>query len=400
MKFFGLNITRAIIKPASTQTTTELFSRPSNSGVLVTPQNAMEITTVFACIKVLAEGVATLPISLYKEDNKSKVKAKEHSLYNILHIQPNNESIAFNFYECMVAHLCLRGVFYAQIIRSNIGKILELIPLKPSSMQKVRLSNGDIRYIYIDDNSKLHYFTKEDIFEVLGMSLDGFTPVSTITYQREALGLSKATETYGSTFFKNSANPSGILEIPTELSDEAYKRLVDSWNAKHNGNQNANKVALLEGGTQWKQIGLSNEDSQFLETRKFQKAEICGLFKVPPHMIGDLEKATFSNIEQQSIDFAVHTLSPYLVRIEQNINTQLLTKAEQLNYFSKFSIDGLLRGDISSRYTAYNMGRNMGVLSANDIRAKEDLNPIENGDIYLQPLNMGEAGVLPTEVKK
>lgn len=397
LKFLGFNISRATIKQASTQSTTDLFSNPTNSGVTITPNNALNISTVFSCIKVLSEGVSCLPVHLYRQNKKEKIKAKDHPLYNILHLQPNKEIVAVNLYETYVLHLCLRGVFYAQIIRSVGGKVLELIPLVPSRMKKVRLVNNSIGYIYADDKGTLHYFKKEDIFEVLGLSMDGFTPISTITYQRESLGLAKATETYGAKFFDNSANPSGVLETPTELTDEAYKRLVDSWNAKHKGSSNASKVALLEGGTTWKQIGLSNEDSQFLETRKFQQTEICGIFKVPPHMIGILEKSSFNNIEQQSMDFVVHTIMPYLLRFEQNVSTQLLSETERKEYFAKFSVDGLLRGDFESRYKGYNMARNMGVLSANDIREKEDMNPIENGDIYLQPLNMGEAGKVSDE---
>ena len=328
---------------------------------------------------------------------KTKKKAKDHYLYDILHLRPNSETIAFNYYETIVAHLCLRGMHYSQIIRDKTNKIIELIPLNPANMQKTRIKDGKIKYFYIDASGKQWIFPKSEIFEVMGFSLDGFIGVSPITLQREALGLSKATEKHGAKLFSNGARPGGILEVPTELSEPAYKRLKESWTERHQGVENSNKTAILEQGAKWHQVGLSNEDSQFLETRKFQKSEICGIYRVPPHMIADLDKATFSNIEHQGIEFGSYTLNPYIIRIEQSIESQLLTKEESKNYEVMFNADGFLRGDIKSRYMAYNLGRNMGVLSANDIREKEDMNPIKNGDIYLQPLNMGEAGELPNE---
>jgi len=382
---------RATIQQASTQATNDLFARPTSSGVSITSGNAMQISTVFSCIRVLGESVGGLPLHLIEEKDGKKNKAKNHPLYNILYLQPNNETVAFNYYETIIAHLCLRGNHYSQIVRDRAGRIIELIPLNPASVTKSRIENGDIKYFYQNGTIK-RIFDKHEIFDVLGLSLDGFTGVSPISYQRESLGLSKATEQYGAKYFDNNAKPSGILEIPETLSEDAYQRLSKSWNDRHGGIANSNKTALLEGGAKWKQISLSNEDSQFLDTRKFQRSEICGIFRVPPHMIADLEKATFSNIEHQSIEFAIHSLRPYLVRIEQAISSQLLSATDRVTYYPKFNMEGLLRGDTKSRYESYNLARNMGVMSANDIREKEDLNPIENGDIYLQPMNMVEAG--------
>lgn len=362
----------------------------TKSGAIITKENAMRVSTVFSCIRVLSEGVGSLPIHLYKKDGKKKTKATEHPLYKVLHMQPNDEMNSMTFWEMATAHQALNGNFYAQIIRNRSGKIISLYPLIATNMQKYRLEDKSIIYVY-SINNRTYEFKKEDIFEVIGLTLDGFTGLSPVSYQREALGLGKAAEEYGATFFENNATPPLAIEVPHSLTDDEYKRLKDSWQEAYSGG-NAHKTALLEGGAKATKIGMSNTDSQFLETRKFQRSEIAGMFRVPLHLIGDLEKSSFSNISEQSQELVKYTLHPYLVRFERAINTQLLTSKESETYYAKFNVDGLLRGDIKSRYEAYNVGRNMGVLSANEIRDKEDMNPIDNGDIYLTPLNMEESG--------
>lgn len=369
----------------------ELFNIKSTaSGMNVTQKNAMQISTVFSCVRVLSEGIASLPLHLYKQQKDKKVKATSHYLYELLNLQPNPEITSMNFWEMAVAYLALNGNFYAQIIRTRAGKIKELIPLVSNNVTKYRLTDGTIIFTYYI-SGKTYEFKKEDIFEVMGLTLDGFTGVSAITYQRESLGLGKAAEEYGAKFFKNDATPPIAVTIPGELSEEAYNRLKQSWQKAHSGD-NAHKTALLEGGSTITKIGLSNADSQFLETRKYQRTEIAGMFRVPPHLIGDLEKSSFSNISEQSQELVKYTLHPYIIRIERAIRTQLLNATDRKIYYPKFNVDGLLRGDIKTRYEAYNIGRNMGVLSANEIRSKEEMNPIPNGDIYLTPLNMSEAG--------
>ena len=369
----------------------ELFNiKSTSSGVNVNQKNAMQISTVFSCVRVLSEGIASLPLHLYKQQNNKKSKATSHDLYEILNLQPNSEITSMNFWEMAVAYLALNGNFYAQIIRTRAGRVKELIPLVSNNVTKYRLTDGTIIFTYYS-SGKTYEFKKEDIFEVMGLTLDGFTGVSAITYQRESLGLGKAAEEYGAKFFKNDATPPIAVTIPGELSEEAYNRLKKSWQKAHGGD-NAHKTALLEGGSTVTKIGLSNADSQFLETRKYQRTEIAGMFRVPPHLIGDLEKSSFSNISEQSQELVKYTLHPYIIRIERAIQTQLLNATERKTHYPKFNVDGLLRGDIKTRYEAYNIGRNMGVLSANEIRSKEEMNPIANGDIYLTPLNMSEAG--------
>ncbi|NOX15970.1 MAG: phage portal protein [Epsilonproteobacteria bacterium] len=248
MKIFGINFGRAKVTQASNATTGELFAPTTDSGITITLSNALEISTVFACIRVLSESVGGLPIHLYEAKDNKKIKAKTHSLYNLIHAKPNSETIAFNYYETIVAHIAIRGNHYSQIIRNHAGKIIELIALNPINMQKTRLIDGTIKFFYIDEVGKKWIFPKEEIFEVMGFSLNNFVGVSPITLQRETLGLSKATEKHGAKLFNNNATPGGVLEIPAELSETAYKRLKDSWAERHQGASNAHKTAILEGG--------------------------------------------------------------------------------------------------------------------------------------------------------
>jgi len=370
----------------------ELFgTSKTRSGTVVTVDNAMNISTVFSCVRVLSEGIATLPLHLYKKTDKEKSKATSHPLYDVLHFAPNSEHTPITFWEMCIASLCLNGNFYAQIIRSRNGDVLELIPFITRNVRKYRIkSTGKIIYSYTVDG-KTYEFEKENVFDVMGLTLDGFTGVSPITYQRETIGLSKAAVEHGAKYFANDATPPLALEVPTELSDDAYKRLKESWHDAH-GKDNKFKTAILEQGTKANQLSLSNKDSQVLETRQFQRSEIAGMFRVPLHLINDLQKSSFNNISHQSLEFVMYALQPYLVRIEQSINTQLISKNDRKSHYAKWNVAGLLRGDIESRYNAYNQGRNMGILSVNEIREQEDMNPIENGDIYLTPLNMIEAG--------
>lgn len=365
-------------------------SQESESGENITKANAMRISTVFSCVRVLCEGIGSLPMHLYVTNKKDIQKAKQHPLYNLLHLKPNPDNTAITFWEMSVIHLCLNGNFYAQIVRNRMGKITKLNPLIANNVTKYRLTDGTIIFTYYVDG-KVIEFQQKEIFEVMGLSLDGFTGVSPITYQADALGLSKASEKHGARFFKNDATPNFALEHPRSMSDEAYKRLKEDW-IQSQGGKNKHIPAILEGGLKIAPMSVSNRDSQYLETRQFQKSDICGIFRVPPHLIADLSKSSFNNIQEQSQELVKYTYKPYFIRIEQAINSQLLTEKEQETYYAMFNVDGLLRGDIKARYDAYNIGRNGGWLNANEIREKEEMNPIDNGDVYLQPLNMTTTG--------
>ena len=368
----------------------------SASGVRVDELRAMQTSAVYACVKILAETVASLPLHLYKKGKNGKNEtAEQHPLFSCLYESPNEEMTSFEFRETMMTSLLLWGNAYARKIRKN-GHVAELWYLKPNLMTVERDSQtGSIKYTYSDDiKNQTFVYSPDQVFHVKGLSIDGVLGLSPIAQAREAVGLSLATEQYGAKFFGNGARPGGVLEHPGILKDP--EKLRESWNKVYQGTRNSHKVAVLEEGMKYHTIGIAPEDAQFLETRKYQVNEICRIFRVPPHLVGDLERATFSNIEHQSIEFVQHTIRPWLVRWEQAISRSLLDEKERLLYFAKFNVDGLMRGDYKSRMEGYAIGRQNGWLSINDIRRLEDMSlvPVEQGgDDYLVNGNMTAAAV-------
>ncbi len=366
----------------------------AQTGIRVDAVRALNASAVYACVKVLAESVASLPLITYEvQGDGGKHRATDHPLFELLHDQPNAFQSSFEFREMMMGHVALSGNAYAQIIPGRRGFAEQLIPLHPDRMRAEKLVNGRLRYVYNREDGQRVDFNQEDIHHLRGWSADGVTGMSVVGLARDSIGLAIATESYGGRYFSQNAQPGGVLEHPAKLSDEAGKRITSSWQSAHAGVPNAHKVAVLEEGLKWHQIGLSNEDSQFLETRKFQIAEIARWFRIPPHMIGDLEKATFSNIEHQSINFVVHTLRPWLVRWEQAIRRDLILRPEQFTV--EFVADGLLRGDTKSRYEAYSQGINAGWMTRNEVRRLENLNPLPGLDEPLAPLNMATGNPPP-----
>lgn len=366
----------------------------ANSGEKVDEQSAMQISTVYACVRLLAETVAALPLHLYRytDGGKGKESAFDHPLYRILYRQPNDEMSSFIWRETMMTHLLLWGNAYSQIIRDGRNNVLGLYPLLPENVEVDRDEQGQLYYIYHaytdevpgEQNQDI-YFRKDEILHIPGLGFNGLVGFSPIAMMKNSLGTTLAVEKYGASFFKNGAQPSGVLEHPGVL--KAPQKIRDNWTAVYGGANNAHRVAVLEEGMAYKAISLPPEDSQFLSTRQFGVEEICRIFRVPPHMVQSLEHATFSNIEHQSIDFVVHTLTPWLVRFEQAIIKDLLLEEEQDVLFPKFNVDGLLRGDYQSRMNGYATGISNGFLSPNDIHRLEnmDLIPAEEGgdDYYL-----------------
>ena len=367
----------------------------ADSGVNVDEKTAMQIATVYACVRLLAETIAALPLHLYRQTDgsgSSKERATDHPLYKLLYRQPNPEMTSFTFRETMMTHILLYGNAYAQIIRDGKNAILSLYPLLPENVEVDRDEHGEIYYIYHAYTDEVPgqknrdiYFRRDEMFHVPGLGFNGLVGFSPIAMMKNSLGTTLAVEKYGSAFFKNGAQPSGVLEHPGVLKNP--EKIRENWSDVYGGPNNAHKVAVLEEGMSYKAISLPPEDSQFLSTRQFGVNEICRIFRVPPHMVQDLEHATFSNIEHQSIDFVVHTLTPWLVRFEQAIIKDLLLEDEQDSYFPKFNVDGLLRGDYQSRMQGYATGISNGIFSPNDVRRLEnmDLIPAENGgdDHYL-----------------
>ena len=365
---------------------------PSTSGKNVNEFTAMQTTAVYACVRILSETLAALPLQLYRYTPGGKERVYDHPLYHLLHDEPNPEMTSFIFRETLMSHLLIWGNAYAQIIRDRLGRVQGLYPLRPDKMTVCRDENGQIYYLYTktsDENPAIKPYgqvplRKDEVLHIPGLGFDGLVGYSPIAMARNAVGMTMACEEYGASFFANGASPSGVLEHPGVLKDPAKVR--DSWNAVYRGSANAHKVAVLEEGMKYQQIGIPPEEAQFLETRKFQLDEIARLYRIPPHMIGDLEKSSFNNIEQQSMEFVKYTLDPWVIRWEQAMQKALFLPEEKKQYFLKFNVNGLMRGDYESRMTGYSIGRQNGWLSANDIREMEDMNPVpdeEGGNLYL-----------------
>ena len=369
-----------------------LFGR-TTSGRPVNERTAMQTTAVYACVRILAEAIASLPLHVYEyQDDGGKKLVHDHPLYYLLHDEPNPEMTSFVFRETLMSHLLIWGNAYAQIIRDGAGRVLGLYPLLPDKMDVQRDDKGNIYYVYSRNSDENPMFKEygniklkaEDVLHIPGLGFDGLIGYSPIAMAKNAVGMTLACEEYGASFFTNGANPGGVLEHPGVLKDPSKVR--ESWNSVYRGVSNAHKIAVLEEGMKYQQIGIPPEEAQFLETRKFQINEIARLYRIPPHMVGDLDKSSFSNIEQQSLEFVKYTLDPWVIRWEQSLQRSLLLPSEKGKYFIKLNVDGLLRGDYQSRMNGYAVGRQNGWFSANDIREMENMNPIpdeEGGNLYL-----------------
>ena len=381
------------------------FMGGSTSGKRVNERSSMQMTAVYSCVRILSEAVAGLPLHFYRyTEDGGKEKAADHPLYFLLHDEPNPEMTSFVFRETLMTHLLLWGNAYSQIIRNGKGEVIALYPLMPDRMNVERDSKGQLYYEYtvsMDDAPTVKGSTvvlpPTEVLHIPGLGFDGLVGYSPIAMAKNAIGMAIACEEYGAKFFANGAQPSGVLEHPGTLKDPS--RVRESWQSTFGGSHNANKVAVLEEGMKYTPISISPEQAQFLETRKFQINEIARIFRVPPHMVGDLEKSSFSNIEQQSLEFVKYTLDPWVSRWEQSMARSLLTPEEKKQYFVKFNVDGLLRGDYQSRMNGYAVGRQNGWMSANDIRELENFDRIPEelgGDLYLingnmMPLSMSGA---------
>lgn len=385
------------------------FLGQSAAGKRVNERSAMQTSAVYACVRVISESVASLPLHVYRYTGEGgKEKAIDHPLYHLLHDEPNSEMTAYSFFEVALTHLLLWGNSYSQIIRNGKGEVLGLYPLMPDRMRVERDEKGNLYYEYTvstDDapvNKGSTVILKPDeVLHVPGLSFDGLVGYSPIAMAKNAIGLGIAAEEYGSKFYANGAAPSGVLEHPGTLKDPSKVR--ENWTQTFGGSSNSNKVAVLEEGMKYTPISINPSEAQFLDTRKFQVTEICRIFRVPPHMVADLEKSSFSNIEQQSLEYVQYTLRPWLTRLEQAMARRLFTEDEKKKYFIKFNVDGLLRGDYQSRMNGYATARQNGWMSANDICELENLDRIPaelGGDLYLINGNMTkleDAGIFAAE---
>ncbi len=386
------------------------FFGSTTSGKAVNERSAMQMTAVYACVRILSEAVASLPIHLYRyNDTGGKEKALEHPLYMLLHDEPNPEMSAFSFRETLMTHLLLWGNGYVQILRNGRGEVLGLYPLMPDHMVVDRDAKGRLYYEYTPSEGDPRTLNRKasvilapsDVLHIPGLGFDGLVGYSPIAMAKNAIGMGLACDEYGASFYQNGAQPGGVLEHPGVVKDP--KRVRESWNAIYQGSANAHRIAVLEEGMAYKPISISPEQAQFLETRKFQIDEIARIFRVPPHMVGDLEKSSFSNIEQQSLEFVKYTLSPWITRWEQAIHRALFSDIEKKRFFVRFNVEGLLRGDYKSRMDGYAVARQNGWMSANDIRELENLDRIpaeDGGDLYLingNMLTLAQAGAFAKE---
>lgn len=384
--FSGLFRTRDAPKDRTSGSAYTFLMGGSTAGKNVNERSAMQMTAVYACVRILSEAIAGLPLHMYRyKDEGGKEKALDHSLYQLLHDEPNPEMTSFVFRETLMTHLLLWGNAYAQIIRNGKGEVIALYPLMPNRMSVNRDKNGMLYYQYQKSNDDAPtmegssvILSPSEVLHVPGLGFDGLVGYSPIAMAKNAIGLSIAAEEYGAKFYANGAAPSGVLEHPGVLKDPAKVR--DSWNAAFGGSSNSHKVAVLEEGLKYTPISISPNEAQFLETRKFQIDEIARIFRVPPHMVGDLEKSSFSNIEQQSLEFVKYTLDPWVIRWEQSLSRALLSPDEKKSYFFKFNVDGLLRGSYHERMQGYSIGIQNGFMCPNDVRELENLDMISEED--------------------
>ena len=358
------------------------------SGIRVTADNSMACSAYTACIRVISDAVSSLPLHLYERmANGGKRQVPENPLYRLLHQQPNPWQTAQEFRDWMTGLYLHYGASYAEIRPGARGAVSELWPLHSSRMEPERLENGRIRYKYREPSGKITYYTQEQIFALRFTTEDGITPVPTYRLFQNAIGLAQALESHGSTYFGNGARPGIVLESDNPIPVEAAERLREQWERMHRGSDRAFRTAVLPNGVKAHELSGSNEAAQFLETRQYQVIEICRAFRVPPHMIQDLTRSTYSNIEVQGTEFVQHCLLPHLKRWEAAISRDLIEDDER--YFAEHSVSGLLRGDHASRSAYYVSALQNGWMTVNEVRELENLNPIgPEGDVHFVPMNM------------
>ena len=373
----------------------ELFGgSSSDAGVTVTPDTALTYSAVYAAVRCIAESVSSLPLNYYERlPGGGKASAKANPLHTLLHDEPNPEMTSLQWREASMAHLLLWGNSYSEIVRDLEGNVVELWPIDPTIVTPMRTDSGEL---YYDLNRGKSFITAGNMLHIPGLSFDGISGVSPITLARQSIGLSMAIEQFGAGYFGRGARPGGVLTFPGQLSPEARQNLRRSFEELHAGGANSHRVALLEAGLKWEAIGVPPDDSQFLQSREFQIIEVARWFNLPPNKLKDLSKTSYNSLEQMEISFVVDTLRPWLVRWEQQLNRKIIRPKDKGSFFFEFNVDGKLRGEIAARYQSYSVARNWGWLSVNEIREKENMNPIEGGDVYMQPMNMQSLATAPT----
>lgn len=379
---------------------------PMAAGMRVNSDTAMRTSAVFGCVRIISETLASLPLITYRRLERGKERASGHQLYNLLRYRPNVGQTAFEFVEMMTAHALLRGNGYAYMDFDGAGQLRQLIPWHPDRVRVDEMENGRLRFLYRDPKTLREQTYREDeVFHLRGLSLDGRLGVSVIEYQRETIGVTLAAQDYGARFFQNDAKPSLVLKHPGHFNDkEARERFARSWRAAHGG-PNRSGTAVLEDGMSAEKLSMSNEDAQFLETRRFQVADVARIFRVPLVLLQETEKSTSwgSGIEQFMLAFVIHCIRPWAVRWEHMLQRSLFGDDEgddSGEYFVEFLLDALLRGDLKTRVDSYSKGIRDGWMTRNEAREKENMNPLPGLDEPMTQLNMGrerDAGDKPDE---
>jgi len=365
----------------------------SKTGVQVSEDNALTFSAVYAAVRIISETIASIPLNVYQADGETRVKAVGHPVQDLLAKAPNSVSSTFTFREAMASNLVLHGNAYAKIEMNAAGRPTALIPLNPMKVE-VKVVDGEKVYVF----DKKHTYLDYEMLHFVGLSFNGLTGKSPLSMAREAVAIGLAAQEYGARFYSNGANAGGVITAPGRLNTEVVKRLRESWNRAQSGLGSSHSTAILEEGMKYEKIGLDPEAAQFLQSRKFQVNEIARIFRIPPSYLADLENSsTRANTEQQAIQFVRDCITPYVRRMEVELNRKLFREDEP-NLYAYFTMEGLMRGDQKARYEAYATARQWGWLSVNDIRDLENLNPVEGGDIYLQPLNMVQSGQDDTNV--
>lgn len=379
----------------------------STTGIHITPESALGFVSVFACVRLLSESIAQLPCNLYRrtDDKGNREQANDHPVHDLISAAPNGWQTAFQYHEFQQAGLGLRGNAYAYVERDGSGTVSNIIPLNPALVNVRVGANRQPVYDLLGNGENELGVPFSKIHHIAAFSTNGYLGMSPIQAGRDALGLAMATEQHASLVFANGTQIGGVLERPyiqgaKQLSEDSVKALKKQWSELYSGLKNTGEVAVLQDGIQFKSISMSNEDAQLLASRAHGINEVARLYNVPPHMIQMLERSTNNNIEHQALQFVMYTLMPWVRRHETAQMRDLLTAKERKNLYIEFNVAGLMRGDLQTRFASYAQGRQWGWLSVNDIRRMENLPPVRGGDVYLQPLNMVDAGSNPLKNAK
>lgn len=369
-----------------------LYGAQSVSGETVTPDTALTYSAYFNAITLISGTIGALPLHLMQRKDKSKRLADDRIMYRVMHDYANPYMTAMAFRECLMAHILGWGNGYAEKIRNGYGELIALWPITPNRVTPMMM-DGELVYRIQMPAGQPVVLPRERVLHVAGLGFDGFLGYSIAAMARKSIGLGMAMETFGSRFFGEGTHPGVIVEHPTKLSPEAHSNLKKSLSDTYSGLGNSHRLMLLEEGMKFQKIVIDPKDSQFLESRQFNIPEIARWFNLPPHKLKDLTKSSFSNIESEQISFVTDSILPWLVRLEQNFNMQLLTDSDREysgrgRLYFKHNVEGLLRADAAARGTYYREMFNIGAMSINEIREKEDMDPVKGGDVHLVPLNM------------